>query len=163
MAVAVVLMGVSGSGKTAVGRALAAARGWEFVDADDLHAPEARAAMSAGRAMTDAERRPWLARLAAELSARAGRDVVLACSALTREARAMLRGARADVRLVHLRASPAVLAQRLAGRSGHFFPPALLASQLDALEGPDGFEDVLTVDADPPLEAVVASVSALVP
>jgi gluconokinase len=133
----VVLMGVCGCGKTTVGRALAAAMGWPFLDADDFH-PEANVAkMRAGIALTDDDRWPWLDRLAAEMSAinARGAHAVLACSALRQAYRDRLaRGG--DVRFVHLKGDRATLVARLTARPGHYMPASLLDSQLATLEEP---------------------------
>jgi gluconokinase len=158
----VVLMGVAGCGKTTVGKRLAAVLGWEFHDADALHAEEALAAMAGGRALTDAERRPWLRRLSALVAAllREDRDAVLACSALTREARALLRVDPSKVQLVHLVVSPQTLAARLSQRTGHFFPGTLLDTQLATLQPA---EDALEVDAEAPADVVVERILSLLP
>ncbi|HEU4630866.1 MAG TPA: gluconokinase [Gemmatimonadaceae bacterium] len=162
----IVVMGVAGAGKTTVGQRLAAALGWPFVDADDVHPPANVARMRAGLPLTDADRAPWLdalARLVAEAVAER-RALVLACSALTRAYRRRLvpPGTAGAVRFVHLHATPALLAERLAGRPGHFFPPALLESQLDTLETPGAGEPapVLTLDAAASPDALVAEIRA---
>lgn len=147
-------MGASGAGKSSVGRALAAALGWEFLEGDDFHPQANIDKMRGGQPLDDHDRAPWLARLAAELRARldAGTNAVLACSALKAAYRRALV-VDDHVRLVYLRASPELLAQRLAARAGHFMPPSLLASQLEALEPPD---DAITVDAGRPVADLVA-------
>jgi gluconokinase len=153
----VVLMGVAGAGKTAVGRRLAARLGWAFHDGDDLH-PEANVRkMAAGRPLTAEDRRPWLAAVRALLVtlASAGTDAVVACSALTAESRRTLLSGVREARLVYLRGAPALLAERLRRRRGHFFPPELLASQLATLEEP---ASALVVDVDADLEVVVSRV-----
>ncbi|HEY3506507.1 MAG TPA: gluconokinase, GntK/IdnK-type [Actinocatenispora sp.] len=152
----VVLMGVSGSGKTTVGRLLAGRLGTVFVDGDDLHPPANRAAMAAGRPLTDDDRRPWLAAVAARLDR--GEPIVLACSGLRRRYRDQL--ARPGVRLVQLEVSRAQLAARLAARSGHFFPAGLLDSQLDTAEPPGSDETVLTVDGEREPATVAAAIVA---
>jgi gluconokinase len=163
----VIVMGPAGAGKTTVGAALAAALGFPFHDADDFHDDDARARMGAGIALTDADRAPWLARLAA-LVARTladGGSAVLACSALRRAYRAALL-ADTDrperVRVVCLDAPREALARRLAARPGHFFPPALVDSQLAALEPPGADEPApaITVDATRPVATIVADVVA---
>jgi gluconokinase len=142
----IVLMGVAGSGKTTVGRALAARLGCAFFDADDFHPAENIARMHAGVPLTDADREPWLASLCAlvERVDAAGEDVVLACSALRARFRARLRAAANDLRYVYLRADRNVIARRLGARAGHFMSADLLGSQFAALEEPD---DALVLDA----------------
>ena len=164
----VVVMGVAGAGKTTVGRALADALGWRFHDADDFHAPESVARMRAGLPLDDARRAPWLAELRALIAAtlRAGESAVLACSALRhayRDAlvpRDVLGTSGGTVRFVHLRVSPAVLETRLGTRTGHFAPPALLASQLATLEEPDAAEPALALDGERPVPELVATIRA---
>lgn len=166
----IVVMGVAGAGKTTVGRRLAEQLDWPFHDADDFHAPESIASMRGGISLTDEHRAPWLAALAALIGehVRTGRPMVLACSALSRSHRVALfaetpRGEKtAEVRIVHLSVGPAVLAERLARRTGHFFPPELLAAQLNTLETPEHDESfpVITVDASQPLDDVVESIRA---
>lgn len=150
----VVVMGVSGSGKSTVGRLLAAELGVPFVDGDDEHSPEAKARMARGIPLDDAWRAPWLDRLEAILREHEQDGLVLACSALTRAYRRRLtRGVR-RVTFVALVAPREVLAARLATRHGHFAGPALLDSQLATLELGD---DVVTVDATGPLETTAAT------
>jgi gluconokinase len=154
----VIVMGVAGSGKTTVGAALAAARGWRFVDADDVHAPESVAKMARGEPLTDADRAPWLARLRAIVAEAVGRQqpLVLACSALKARYRAtLIDGDGAQVRIVHLAASPELLRHRLETRAGHYMKPTLLDSQLAALEAPS---DALTLDASLPVATLVRSI-----
>jgi gluconokinase len=161
----VIVMGPAGAGKTTVGLALAGALGWAFHDADDFHDAGARARMQAGVPLTDADRAPWLARLAALVAGvlAGGGSAVLACSALRRGYRAALVPPDAPpgrVRLVHLDVPRAVLAARLTARAGHFAGPALLDSQLAALEPPGDDEPLpaLTVDATRPVPEIVAAV-----
>lgn len=134
----VLLMGVAGSGKSTVGRALAAALGWAFEDADAFHAPSSLEKMARGEGLTDADRAPWLARLGDLVRARAeaGPPTVLACSALTAGYRAQLGAGRPDVAALWLDVPPAELDGRLAERRGHVAGPDLLASQLAAWEPP---------------------------
>jgi len=155
--VVVILIGVAGSGKTTIGRALAQRYGWRFVDADDHHAPAAIAKMSAGIALTDADRAPWLASLHAVAAAALDRreHVVIACSALKERYRDTLRGALRQVRFVYLKADESTLRRRLEERTGHFAPPALLASQLAALEEPGG---AVTIDSTRPLDDIVGAI-----
>lgn len=155
----VIVMGVSGVGKTTIGVALAAALGWRFLDADDFHPTANIEKMRAGVPLTDADRAPWLERLRefiADALAR-GEDVVLACSALRHAYRERLTVDAARQRWVYLQLPPELLQQRLLQRKGHYMPVSLLASQLATLELP---ADALTVDATPPPEAVVASIRA---
>jgi len=142
----VVVMGVSGSGKSTVGRALAEARGVPFLDADDLH-PEANVAkMTAGIPLTDEDRGPWLEAVGAWLAERS--DGVVACSALKRAYRDVLRASAPDARFVHLAADRAVVAERISHRreGGHFMPPSLLHSQYADLEPLGADELGLTID-----------------
>ena len=143
-------MGVSGSGKTTVGRILARALGADFIDGDDLHTDAARAKMGAGHALTDEDRWPWLRAIAAAIDdyrAR-GENAVVACSALRRAYRDILIGQRKDVRLVYLKGSHALIAARLRARHGHFMPTTLLDSQFDTLEEPGPDENPITVSID---------------
>lgn len=142
-----VVMGVSGSGKTTVGRSLAARTGWGFLDADDLHSPDAVARMAAGTPLTDADRWPWLARVADWIAARyrLGEPGVVACSALKRAYRDLLRQADPDLRFVYLRATPDQIAERLSRRDHHFFPPVLAAAQFTDLEEPGVDESTIIV------------------
>jgi gluconokinase len=161
----VVIMGPAGAGKSTVGARLAKTLGWDFHDADDLHRPDNVARMRAGLPLRDAERGPWLAAVARLIAdhVRGGTPVVLACSALKRAYRRALMPADAapgDVRFVYLRASPGLLAARLAERRRHFFPADLLVSQLADLEEPGDDEavPVLSVDADAPIGRLVREI-----
>lgn len=155
-----VVMGVSGCGKSTVGRALATALAADFVDADDLHPPGNIARMARGEPLTDADRWPWLETCGTALAALP--RGVLACSALRRSYRDRLRAAVPDLRLVFLSAPPAMLADRLAHRPGHFMPPQLLQSQLATLEPPGDDEAPLVIDPGLPLARIVAEVRASV-
>jgi gluconokinase len=152
----VVLMGVSGSGKTVVGQALAANLGWPFFDGDDFHPPANVAKMAAGTPLTDADRWPWLDRLAAEMAAVTahGSNAVLACSALKRAYRDRLERA-GSVRFVHLKGDDETIAARLAGRAHRYMPPTLLASQFATLEEP---KDAIVVDIRDPIPVQVAKI-----
>lgn len=147
-----IVMGVSGSGKTSVGLALAQRLGAPFLDADELHPPENVAKMTAGTALDDGDRAPWIDAVTAQVAAAEaeGRDLVVACSALRRSARDRLRET-APVRFVHLQGAAALLQQRVDGRSGHFMPSTLLDSQLATLEPPEDEPSVLTLDAALPV------------
>jgi gluconokinase len=151
-----VLTGVSGAGKSTVGRALAERVGAVLLDADDFHSEENRERMARGIPLDDAHRDPWIARLVSELARRAeaGERVVLACSALRRQHRARLAAAADDVAIVHLEVGRDELERRLASRSGHFMPAELLESQLDSLEHP-GAEHHAVVDGEAPVAEVV--------
>ena len=157
-----VIMGVSGSGKTTVGRALAQRLGWQFQEGDALHPAENIAKMKAGHPLDDQDRGPWLAAIAARIDAwrRRGERGVITCSALKRHYRDIIIGNRSDVRLIYLEGSPALIRQRLDVRRGHFMPPALLDSQFAALEPPGGDEDGITVSVDRPVDAIVARIAA---
>lgn len=146
----VVVMGVSGSGKSTVGWLLARRLGVAFVDADGLHPASNVAKMSVGEPLTDADRLPWLSAVAAELAAAPG-GAVVACSALRRRYRDVLRDGAPGVAFVHLDGSREVLAARLAARLDHFMPASLLDSQLATLEplGPDEAGVVLDVGGTP--------------
>jgi gluconokinase len=154
--VVIILMGVSGVGKTTVGVRLAAALGWRFRDADDFHAPESIAKMAAGIPLTDEDRAPWLARLRELIRSalETGEDVVLACSALKKAYRERLTVDPTRERWVALWAPRDVIAQRLAARRGHYMPPTLLDSQLATLERA---EEALQVDVSADPDTVVAT------
>jgi gluconokinase len=131
-----VIMGVSGSGKSTVATLIARRTGCARAEGDDFHPASSIARMAAGCPLDDTLRAPWLAAIASWLTERAARDecAVVSCSALTRAYRDVLRGAGPDVRMVHLAGPYELVAQRLAARRGHFMPPELLASQYAALE-----------------------------
>jgi ribose 5-phosphate isomerase A len=146
-----VVMGVSGAGKTTVGEELAARLGWPFEEGDSLH-PEANVAkMHAGIPLTDADRQPWLKHVAAWIDGQraAKRPGIITCSALKRSYRDVIIGDRPEVRLVYLRGGRDLIAEHLSGRKGHFMPASLLQSQIDTLEAPDPDEDPLIVDVGP--------------
>ncbi|MFI2754007.1 gluconokinase [Cellulomonas sp. P22] len=147
-----VVMGVAGSGKTTVARLLAARLGRPFLEADDLHPTANVAKMTAGIPLTDADRGPWLRTIRDWMTAQteAGRASVLTCSALRVTYRDVLRGAKGDVRFIHLALPPEVLAARLAARRDHFMPTSLLASQLATLEPLTSDEAGCTVEAVAP-------------
>jgi gluconokinase len=143
----VVVSGVSGSGKTTVGRALAAALDVPFADADDLHPRANVAKMSAGTPLDEDDRRPWLEAIATWLAAHSESGGVVACSALRRSYRDVLAEAAPDVWILHLDVARDVLVDRLQARRGHFMPATLLESQLALLEPPGDDERVVTIDA----------------
>jgi gluconokinase len=160
----VVVMGVSGCGKSTVGEALAADLGWPFLDADDFHPPANVAKMAAGTPLTDDDRGPWLDRLAAELAAilARGEHAVLACSALKQAYRDRLapRAIADQVRFAYLKGDEATIAARIASRRHRYMPPTLLASQFAALEEPRG---AIVVDIRGPVTAQVAAIRAALP
>ena len=157
----VVVMGVSGSGKSTVGAALAAALGWPMIDADDLHPPENVAKMASGTPLTDDDRWPWLDRVVDALRerTRGGGNVVLACSALKQRYRDRLARA-GDMRFVHLRGAPETIAARIANRRHRYMPATLLASQYEALEPPPDAIDVdITASVAEQVRTIVAALA----
>ena len=154
----IVVMGVSGAGKSTVGTLLAERLGWPFEDGDAFHPPENVEKMRAGTPLTDEDRWPWLAAIAARIArARAeGAGVVIACSALKRAYRDVLRDGQADVRFLHLTGEPAVIMARQAARQGHYMPASLVASQFAALEPPETEADVIDLDVEPDPPAILA-------
>ncbi len=155
----VTVMGVSGSGKTTVGAALAQRLGVPFADADDLHPPANVAKMSAGIPLDDADRLPWLHAVGAWQAAHPDGGVV-SCSALRRSYRDVLRAAAPGQVFVHLAGSRAVVARRVAGRPGHFMPTALVDSQFATLEPLQADERGLTLDLDRSVDDLVAAIAA---
>lgn len=150
----IVLMGVTGSGKTTVGRALATTLGWVFHDADDLHPPANIRKMKRGDPLDDEDRAPWLAAVRAlvvELAA-SQRKAVLACSALKESYRKVIVGKDRNTTIVYLRGSPEFIATRLADRTDHFMPNDLLRSQFDDLEEP---EDAIVIEISQNTRAIV--------
>lgn len=149
-------MGVAGSGKTTLARALAERLGLPFADADDYHPATNIAKMARGQGLDDRDRAPWLTRLADLLRQHAGQTgLVLACSALKLAYRQQLRGAGPSITFVYLKGSAEVIEKRLAHRSGHFMTAKMLRSQFDALEEP---ADAIVVDVELPTERQVAIV-----
>lgn len=155
----VVLMGVSGTGKTTVGKILARQLGWTFYDADDYHPAANIAKMHRGIPLTDDDRRPWLETLTHLINEARGRgqSVILACSALKHDYQEYLRQHQADVKYVYLHGTPGLIRERLAARTGHFFDPSLLPSQLATLEPPP---DALAIDVTPGPEAIASAILA---
>jgi gluconokinase len=157
--IALVVMGVSGSGKSTVGAAIASALGLHFIDGDSLHTPVSVAKMQAGTPLQDQDRWPWLDRIGARLADAAlwPRGVVIACSALKRAYRDRIRSAAPGVRFVFLDGPAELILARMAGRAGHYMPGALLASQLRTLEVPGADEDdVMRMSIEDPLSEIVA-------
>jgi gluconokinase len=132
----IIVMGVSGVGKTTVAQGIARAMGWEFAEGDDFHSAANKAKMAAGHPLTDEDRWPWLRSIAAWIDdyAAAGRSSVVTCSALRRVYRDLLRDNRSGVRFCELEAPERLIADRLANRRGHYMPASLLGSQLATLE-----------------------------
>jgi gluconokinase len=154
---ALVVMGVSGSGKSTIAEHLAARLGWKYVDGDLFHPASNVAKMSAGHPLTDEDRWPWLQAIADEIDhvCTAGSRAVVACSALKRAYRDILVHGRDDVRIVFLDGTQALIANRLAARKGHFMPPGLLDSQFKTLEPPQPSERPITVSIDASVEAII--------
>jgi gluconokinase len=154
---ALIVMGVSGSGKSTIADRLAGRLCWTFEDGDRFHPASNVAKMSAGHPLTDEDRWPWLQAIADEIDrvCRAGQHAVIACSALKRAYRDILVHGRTDVRMIFLNGTQELIASRLAQRKGHFMPPGLLASQFSTLEPPDGSENPITVSIDASVDAIV--------
>ena len=160
----VIVMGVSGSGKSTVGALLASRLRWEFEDADWFHPPANVDKMHRGTPLTDEDRWPWLAAIAGWIdnTRLAGRHAIIACSALKRRYRDVLIGSRADVRLVYLKGDETLIARRFATRHEHFMPQSLLHSQFDALKEPGADENPVVISIEPePREIVSRILSAL--
>jgi len=156
LSVRVVVMGVAGCGKSAVGRLVAQQLSLPLIEGDDFHPPGNIAKMQQGIALTDEDREGWLQQLGAEL-ARHPEGVVLTCSALKTSYRDSLRAAAAGLRFVHLAISQAESLRRVSVRPGHFYPPSLVASQFEALQDPSAEPGVLTLAGDAPLESLAQS------
>jgi gluconokinase len=160
MPCALIVMGVSGSGKSTIGDKLAKRLGWSYEDGDRFHPASNVAKMSAGQPLTDEDRWPWLQAIAAEIDrvCAAGSHAVIACSALKRAYRSVLVHGRSDVRIIFLDGAQELIAGRLARRKGHFMPPGLLASQFKTLEPPGPTEDPVTVSIDAPVDGIVSDI-----
>jgi gluconokinase len=156
----VIIMGVSGSGKSTIGALLAQRLGWKHEDADCFHPATNVDKMHSGIPLTDDDRWPWLAAVAAwiDKERRPGRHAVVACSALKRRYRDVLIGDRADVRLVYLKGDETLIARRLATRHEHFMPGSLLHSQFEALEEPGPDENPITVSIEPKPREIVEQI-----
>jgi carbohydrate kinase (thermoresistant glucokinase family) len=151
-------MGVSGCGKSTVGRALAERLELPFIEGDELHPPRNVALMAAATPLTDDDRREWLETIAARLAAAESTGAVVACSALKRSYRELLRASAPDLRLVHLTGTESVLAQRMRDRTGHYMPPSLLRSQLDTLQPPAADEHAIVLNIESPPEQMLAAI-----
>ncbi|HEY6090921.1 MAG TPA: gluconokinase [Gemmatimonadales bacterium] len=153
----VCVMGVAGVGKTLVGAQLAAALGVPFLEGDQVHPAANVEKMAHGIPLTDEDRLPWLAAIATRIVAakRAATGIVVSCSALKRSYRDILRSADPDLQFVHLVGDRALLARRLAARTGHFMPASLLDSQLATLEHPGPDEHAIVMDSSEPAETIV--------
>jgi gluconokinase len=154
---ALVVMGVSGSGKSTIADQLAERLGWRFEDGDRFHPASNVAKMSAGHPLTDEDRWPWLQAIADEIDrvCLAGTHAVIACSALKRAYRDILVHGRDDVRIVYLKGTQALIADRLAARKNHFMPSGLLESQFKTLEPPAPSENPVTVSIDGSVDTIV--------
>jgi gluconokinase len=157
----IILMGVSGAGKTRIGKCLAATLGWAFYEGDDYHSPSNVEKMAQGIALTDADRAPWLDALHAligELLAQ-HESAVLTCSALKRAYRERLSQGHDGLRLVYLHGSYELIRHRLQERRGHFMNATLLATQFEALEPPEAAEGVLTVEVAQRPQQIVEAIT----
>ena len=156
-----IILGVSGAGKTTIGKLLAHEVGWRFIEADDFHPAANVAKMRSGRPLTDQDRWLWLERLRQEIkrSIDVGENAVLTCSALKRAYRDRLRASE-DVKFVFLRGDYALVEKQLRSRRHHFMNPNLLQSQFDDLEEPESHEDVLTVQLGGTPEDIVGEIKA---
>ena len=160
MPCALVVMGVSGSGKSTIADKLGERLGWRYEDGDKLHPASNVAKMSAGHPLTDEDRWPWLQAIADEIDrlCQAGEHGVIACSALKRAYRDVLVHGRNDVRMVYLNGGKELIAERLARRKHHFMPPGLLDSQFETLEPPGADENPLTVSIDASVDEIVDTI-----
>lgn len=157
----IVIAGVAGCGKTTVAEMLAATLSWDYVDADDYHSEEHKARMNKGTGLTDEDRIPWLGRIAGLIGEAVadGRPMVLACSALRRWHRATLRIDEV-VEIILIDVPEEEIVRRLGGRTGHFFNPALIRNQFEALEMPTDEERATVIDGQRPPGAIVEDIRA---
>jgi gluconokinase len=154
---ALIVMGVSGSGKSTIADKLAERLRWRYEDGDKFHPASNVAKMSAGHPLTDDDRWPWLQAIADEIDrvCKASQHAVIACSALKHAYRDILVHGRSDVRIVYLKGTQQLIAGRLAARKNHFMPPDLLDSQFKTLEPPDAVENPVTVSIDAPVDTII--------
>lgn len=157
MASPIVVMGVSGSGKSTVGAALAQRLRVPFADADDFHPPANIAKMTAGEALDDDDRYPWLEAIGEWLAEHCATGGVMSCSALKRKYRDQLRRHCPEMELLHLAGTPEIIGRRQASRPGHFMPASLMASQFDTLEPLEPDERGVDIDVDQSIDAIVES------
>ena len=152
-----VIMGVSGSGKSTIAEGVAQRKGWTMLEGDTFHPAANVEKMSHGIPLVDEDRWPWLRAIAAEMETRraGGESIIVTCSALKRSYRDILHGNRPDVLLAYLRGSKELISRRLAARTGHFMPAALLESQFATLEEPGPDENPIVVSIDQPPDAIV--------
>jgi gluconokinase len=157
---AIIVMGVSGSGKSTIAAALARQIGFDCEDGDSYHPASNVMKMQAGTPLTDDDRWPWLQAIADDIDRRAaiGRPFVVSCSALKRTYRDVLVHGRSDVRLVYLKGKRNLIAERLSLRKGHFMPPSLLDSQFATIEEPTPDENVVVVDINASVNQIVATI-----
>jgi carbohydrate kinase (thermoresistant glucokinase family) len=157
---ALIVMGVSGSGKSTIADALGRRLGWIVEDADQFHSKSNVEKMRAGIALTDDDRWPWLRAVAAEIARKraSGTSIIMACSALKRAYRDILVQGHRDTRIVYLRGDKNLIADRLRARDAHFMPPGLLESQFDTLEEPTADERPIVVDIDATVDDIAAQI-----
>lgn len=160
--IVIVMMGVSGVGKTTIGTLLADRLGWGYAEGDSYHPPQNVEKMRAGTPLDDADRGPWLAAIAADIDRwrESGQGMIVACSALKRSYREILIGGRPDVLLVRLAGDEALIRARMETRTDHYMPPSLLTSQIATLEPPAPDEGAITVDVTRSPEQCVAHILA---
>ena len=155
MTAPIVVMGVSGSGKSTVGAALAQRLRFPFADADDFHPPANIAKMTAGEALNDDDRHPWLEALGEWLHTQCAVGGVMSCSALKRRYRDQLRSHCPEVQFLHLSGTPETIGARQASRPGHFMPASLLLSQFETLEPLEDDETGVTIDVDQSIDSII--------
>lgn len=162
---ALVVMGVSSSGKSTIARALADRLGWRFADGDDFHPKANIEKQRAGLPLTDDDRWPWLQSIADEIDRviADGGKLVVACSALRRVYRDLLLHGRHDIRIIYLNGSKELIAKRMAARKNHFMPPSLLDSQFRTLEVPGPDERPITVSIDDDIDGIVDAIAKQLP